>query len=549
MQHRPTRLCGQDETSATLHKFHKCKVSSVTKTSPPQIRSARVGIIGSGFAGLALAIRLRQQGDSDFIVLEKGDAIGGTWRDNTYPGCACDVPSNLYSYSFAPNPEWSTTFAHQPEIRDYTERVARDHDLHRSVHLNTEATSARWDAEAQRWRVSTPNGEYDFQVLCGAPGPLSVPLVPNIPGLKDFDGPVMHSAQWDHDLDLTGKRVAVIGTGASAIQFVPQLQKIVGELKLFQRTPAWTLPRAEFKTSARRRALFRRFPILQKAGRQGLYWYHETHALAFTRRPELLRLAQGLAVQHLRRSVKDPELRRKLRPDYTMGCKRILLSNDYWPSLDQPNVEVLTTGVAGVEGNTVIGSDGERREVDAIVLGTGFHVTDVKLAQGIIGADGRTMAEHWDGSMQAYKGATVPGFPNFFFLLGPNTGLGHSSMIYMAEAAAQYVVDALGQMKQAKLASVDVRPERARRWNDGLQGRMPQTIWLKGNCASWYLDDSGRNTTLWPDFTFRFRSLTKRFDLESYTTLPARAAQQPAAAAVTSRDADDATRPDAEPVS
>jgi cation diffusion facilitator CzcD-associated flavoprotein CzcO len=493
-------------------------------TTASPTRTARVGIIGTGFAGLGMAIRLRQTGQDDFILLERGDRIGGTWRDNDYPGCACDVPSNLYSYSFAQNPDWTTTFAHQPEILAYTNRIVDEHDLLRSTHLSTEVLDARWDAEAQRWRVETTQGEYAFEVLVSATGPLSAPSIPSLPGLDQFDGPVFHSAEWDHDVDLTGKRVAVIGTGASAIQFVPELQKVVGELKLFQRTPPWLLPRPEYATSRLRRALFRRFPILQRIGREFLYWGHETYVIGFTRQPRVMKVPQLLALRHLRSQIADPELRAKVTPNFTIGCKRILLSSNYYPALAQPNVEVLTTGVSEIQGNTVVGSDGTAREVDAIVLGTGFHVTDLPIADHVRGSEGRTLAEAWGGSMQAYRGATVPGFPNFFFVLGPNTGLGHSSMIYMVEASVQYVIDALQQMEQHGIAQVDVRPERARRWNEGIQRRMPQTVWVKGGCASWYLDEHGRNTTLWPDFTFRFRALTRRFDLESYSTLPRRAA-------------------------
>ena len=495
-----------------------------TTASPPTTRSARVGIIGTGFAGLALAIRLRQAGDDDFIMLERGSAIGGTWRDNDYPGCACDVPSNLYSYSFAKNPDWTTTFAHQDEIRRYTERVAAEHDIHRSVHLNTTALDGAWDDEAQRWRVETDQGEYDFQVVISATGPLSSPSIPNLPGIEDIKGPMFHSAQWDHSVDLTGKRVAVIGTGASAIQFVPELQKVVGELKLFQRTPPWLLPRPEYKTSRLRRALFRRFPVLQSAFRTGLYWGHELYVIGFTRQARIMAVPGMLARRHMKKQIpNNPELRAKLTPNFKIGCKRILLSDNYYPALDNANVEVLTTGVSAIGEHSVIGSNGEEREVDAIVLGTGFHVTDIPIANHVRGKDGRTLADVWNGSMQSYRGSTVPGFPNFFFILGPNTGLGHSSMIFMAESSAQYVFDALAQMEKGNLASVDVRPERYRRWNEGIQARMPQTIWAKGGCASWYMDQTGRNTTLWPDFTFRFRSMTKRFDIESYSTLPRRA--------------------------
>ncbi|MDO9353415.1 MAG: NAD(P)/FAD-dependent oxidoreductase [Solirubrobacteraceae bacterium] len=495
-------------------------------TTTSAVRTARVGIIGTGFAGLGLAIRLRQAGDEDFIVLEKDTQLGGTWRDNEYPGCACDVPSNLYSYSFAPNPDWTTTFAHQAEIRAYTERVAADHDLHRSIHFDTFVQDAAWDAEAALWRVETSQGTYEFSVLVSATGPLSSPSIPNLPGLKDFDGPVFHSAEWDFSADLTGKRVAVIGTGASAIQFVPQLQKTVGELKLFQRTPPWLLPRAEFKTSRLRRALFARFPLAQRVARESLYWKNEFTVVGLTRRPGIMKAPQWLAKQHIKRQIPgDPELQAKVTPDFRLGCKRILLSSNYYPALAKPNVEVLTTGVSEIGKNSVVGSDGQVREVDAIVLGTGFHVNDLPIKDHVRGIGGQTLGEAWGDSMQGYRGATVPGFPNFFFILGPNTGLGHSSMIFMAEAAGQYVMDALAQMDKGNLASVDVRPERFARWNDGVQKRMKPTVWVTGGCASWYLDASGKNRTLWPDFTFRFRALTKRFDIESYSTLPRRVPQ------------------------
>ncbi len=498
---------------------------SSTASPSAVTRKARVGIIGAGFAGLGMGIRLRQTGNDDFIILESGSAIGGTWRDNDYPGCACDVPSNLYSYSFAPNPNWTTTFAHQDEIRAYTERVAADHDLGRSVHLDTFVQDATWNDETKQWHVSTSQGNYVFDVLVSATGPLSAPSIPNLPGLEDFDGPVFHSAEWDHSVDLTGKRVAVIGTGASAIQFVPEIQKIVGELKLFQRTPPWLLPRPEFKTSRLRRALFNRVPALQRAGRAWLYWSKELNVVGFTRFSGIMKAPELLARHHIKRQIPDnPELREKLTPNFRIGCKRILLSSNYFPALNQPNVEVLSTGVASIGKHSVVGTSGEEREVDAIVLGTGFHVTDLPIADHVRGTGGQSLSDVWQGSMQAYRGATVPGFPNFFFVLGPNTGLGHSSMIFMIEASVQYVIDALAQMKRGQLASVDVRPERSRRWNEGLQKRMKPTIWLNGGCASWYLDETGRNTTLWPDFTFRFRQLTQRFDIESYTTLPRREA-------------------------
>ncbi len=498
----------------------------MSTSSTTAVRTARVGIIGTGFAGLGLAIRLRQAGDEDFIVLEKNAEIGGTWRDNDYPGCACDVPSNLYSYSFAPNPGWTTTFAHQAEIRAYTEHVAAEHDLDRSIHFSTFVQNAHWDEEAALWRVATDQGEYEFSVLVSATGPLSSPSIPDLPGLAEFDGPVFHSAEWDHDVDLAGKRVAVIGTGASAIQFVPELQKVVGELKLFQRTPPWLLPRPEWKTSRVRRAFFKRFPLAQRFARTYLYWSHEIYVVGFTRMPAVMKMPGFLARRHIKQQIpNNPELRKKVTPTFTIGCKRILLSSNYYPALDNPNVEVLTTGVSAIGKSSVVGSNGEEREVDAIVLGTGFHVNDLPIKDHVYGVGGKTLGEAWEGSMQGYRGATVPGFPNFFFILGPNTGLGHSSMIFMAEAAGQYVFDALQQMDKGNLASVDVRPERYRRWNEGIQKRMKPTVWVTGGCASWYVDATGKNRTLWPDFTFRFKTLTKRFDIESYSTLPRRAPQ------------------------
>ena len=512
----------------------------MASTEQTGTRSARVGIIGAGFGGLAMAARLRQSGRDDFIVLDAGAAIGGTWRDNDYPGCACDVPSNLYCYSFALNPGWTTTFAHQGEIRSYIERVAADHDLHRSVHLDTFVQDAVWDEKTLRWQVDTNQGRYEFEVLVPATGPLSSPSIPDLPGLSEFKGPVFHSARWDHSVDLTGKRVAVVGTGASAIQFIPELQKIVGELKLFQRTPPWLLPRPEYKTSRLRRALFRRLPLLQRAARAVLYWGHETYVIAFTRQTALLKILEVLARRQIKRQIPDnPALRAAITPNFAIGCKRILLSSNYYPALNEPNVEVLTTGIAGVTEHGVIGTNGETREVDAIVLGTGFHVTDLPFKDHIRGRAGRTVGEVWGPSMSAYRGSTVPGFPNLFMILGPNTGLGHTSMIYMIEAAAQYALSALEQMDARDIAAVEVRPERADQWNADVQARMPQTIWAKGGCASWYFDETGRNSTLWPDFTFRFKAQTKRFDMDAYLATPARIGGSPSSLSVVSPGARD----------
>ena len=464
-----------------------------------------VVIVGAGFSGLAMAHRLRQDGRDDFLILERGEDVGGTWRDNTYPGCACDVPSHLYSFSFAPNPEWTSTYSSQPEILAYIRRAAERHGLLPHVRLGCEVTGARWRPGEQRWHVQTTRGELSARAVVAAAGPFVEPRIPDVPGLDSFPGKVFHSARWAHEHEVAGERVAAIGTGASAIQFVPRLQPEVDRLVLFQRTPPWILPRTDRPVSAVERIAYRRVPGAQKAMRAFVYWLREAGALTMLR-PALSVLSRAIGLAHLRRQVPDPALRRILRPRYAPGCKRILLSNDYLPSLSRENVEVIPEGLAAVRGSTVVGSDGSEREVDTIVFGTGFQVTQPPIAARLHDASGRSLAERWDGSMRALRGTTVSGFPNLYLILGPNTGLGHTSVLLMAEAQARYVAQAL------RHGVVDTRPEAESEWTESIQERTKGTVWVSGGCASWYLDERGLNTTLWPGFAHRFALALRRFD-------------------------------------
>ena len=475
----------------------------------------RVVIVGAGFGGIALALRLRRAGVEDLVVLEKEDDLGGTWLVNTYPGCQCDVESVLYSLSDAPNPDWSRTFAPQPEIEEYLRSVADRFDLKRQIRFGTELLGADWHEDGQRWSLETSAGPLTADVLVLAAGFLTEPALPAIEGLDRFEGTLFHSARWDHGHDLTGERVAVIGTGASAIQFVPAIQPQVGHLTVFQRTPPWVVPRPDRPFRPWEQWLFAHVRLATRLSRARVYWSRELLALMFTRYPGLSRVAARAALAHLEAQVPDEELRARLTPDYALGCKRVLLSNDYLPALGRPTTELVTDPIARILPHAVVTADGTERPVDTIILGTGFEATEPPIARRVRAADGRTIRQHWGGSMRAYLGTTLPDFPNLFMIIGPNTGLGHSSMIFMIESQANYVVDALKTMTARNLASVVVDPAAVDRFDEEVQQKMGHTVWASG-CSSWYLDASGRNTTLWPDFTWRYRQRTRRFDADRY---------------------------------
>ncbi|NEA31133.1 NAD(P)/FAD-dependent oxidoreductase [Streptomyces sp. SID13031] len=476
----------------------------------------RIVVIGTGFAGIGMAVRLKQAGYHDFVVLERADDVGGTWRDNTYPGCRCDVPSHLYSFSFAPNPDWSRTFSPQPEIEAYLQKVTDGFRVRPHIRFGHAVESAHWQGD--HWLIHTSQGDFTAEVLLSGMGPLAEPSIPKLPGIESFEGEVFHSAQWNHDLDLSGRKVAVIGTGASAIQFVPAIQPDVEELHLFQRTPPWLMPRPDRKITALERRIYRAFPLAQKAARAAVYWSRESTVLAFAKLPRLMKLGQRVAERHLREQVRDPELRAKLTPDFTLGCKRVLLSADYYPAVAQPNVDVVTDAITEVTPTGIVTDDGVKHEVDTIIYGTGFRVTDLPVMDMLHGRDGKTLREAWVNGMEAHLGTAIAGFPNFFLLIGPNTGLGHSSMVFMIESQVAYILDALRTMDADGLREVEVRPEVQREFVDGVRSSMRNTIWTRGGCTSWYLDSEGRNTTLWPSFTFKFRQLTRRFDPSQYST-------------------------------
>ena len=476
----------------------------------------RVVVIGAGFAGLGMGIRLRQHGMTDFLVLERAAEVGGTWRDNSYPGCACDVPSQLYSFSFELNPTWSRNFSNQREIWNYLRHCTESYGVHPHIRFHHEVLDAKWDHPRRRWRPRTNRSELTTDVLIAATGPLSDPKIPHIPGMNSFQGKIFHSARWDHVYDLRNRQVAVVGTGASAIQFVPEIQPDVASLTIFQRTAPWIMPRAEREHRRFEHRLYRAVPGVQRLVRAGIYWGRELSLLGFTVNPRLLKLAELTARRHLRRQVADAELRARLTPRYAIGCKRILISNDYLPALTKPNVDVVASGISRLGPHWAQAADGTRRDVDTVIFGTGFHVTDMPMPSWIRGRDSRTLADVWSGGAQAHRGTTVAGFPNLFILVGPNTGLGHTSLIYMIESQVAYIMDALRYLQRTGAAAVEVRPEAQLAYNQDVQRRMARTVGTTGGCTSWYLDAHGRNTTLWPTFTWRFRQGTRRFQPTEY---------------------------------
>ena len=504
-------ISSDDIQNATLANKEATQASST--------RHVHVIILGTGFAGIGMAIQLKQHGYDDFIVLEKAEESGGTWRDNTYPGCACDVPSHLYSFSFALNPQWSHAYSPQWEIQKYLRSCMVRFDLLPYIQWNSELQNATWLEDGQRWHVTTSQGEFTTDILLLGNGPLSEPSLPAIKGIENFAGTLFHSARWRHDYDLKGKRVAVIGTGASAIQFVPRIQPQVEQLTLFQRTPPWVLPRMDHPIASWQQTMFRFLPITQRAIRTLMYWQRELTAAGFVYRQSMLKQGVKFAQEHLERQVPDPILRAKLTPTYTLGCKRVLISDDFYPAVSQPNVEVVTEHIREVRAHSIVTVDGKEHEIDTIICATGFHVTDAQLPQRIHGRNGTTLNETWSPDPHAYLGATVAGFPNLFLLIGPNTGVGHTSMVYMIESQVAYILDCLRIMKQRALQTVEVREESEEAFNTEIQHRMQGTVWASG-CNSWYLDKQGRNTAIWPGFTFEFRRRTKHFDPQHYVLTP-----------------------------
>ncbi len=492
------------------------------------VSHVRVAIVGAGFGGIGTAARLLDEGIDSFVVFETGEQIGGVWRDNVYPGAACDVESHLYELRGTPNPDWSRWFARQPEIWAYLQRVVAERGIGRHLRLAHTVEHATWDDAAAVWRIETDRGDWTADVLVSAVGVLAEPRIPRIPGLDTFDGPALHTARWDPDLDLGRQRVAVIGTGASAVQFVPAVQPDVERLTLFMRTPPTLLARRDRPLGHGWRQRLGRWPAAKQAVRAALYGVHEAQGLPF-RAPELAGVGAWLARRHLRAQVADPALRRRLTPGYRFGCKRVLLSDDFYPAVTQPNV-TLAGGAAEIRPDAVVEADGTAHPADVLVFATGFHVHDFPFIDRIVGHSGR-LSEVWRGAPTAHVGTTVAGFPNLFLIQGPNTGLGHSSVILMMEAQIDHLVGALAAMDAHGLASVEPRPQAQAAFVAEVDRLSEGTTWTSG-CDSWYLDESGRNAAIWPGSVGAFRRRVAPFVPSEYVARRATEAR-PAAAAVT----------------
>src|SRR6266571_1220897 len=472
-------------------------------------------IVGAGFSGLCMVIKLLEAGMKDFLLIEKSDDIGGTWYDNRYPGCACDVPAHLYSFSFERNPGWTRMFASQPEIWQYLKSCVQRYGLAPYIRFHTRLQEAAWNEAAGVWNITAgENLKIRARVLVSGMGALHVPHYPEIPGIERFSGPAFHSATWKPEVDLTGKTVAVVGTGASAIQFVPQITPRVGKLYLFQRTPAWIVPRLDFAITDKWKRRFRRVPLARWAFRQYIFWRQEFRVLGFLGNESVRKKAEAIALRHMARRIKDPKLRAALTPNYLLGCKRVLVSDDYYPTLNRSNVELVTDGIAEVCEHSIVTRDAVERPIDVLIYGTGFRATEPLIGCRVVGKGGIEIHDAWGKRMTAYLGVAVNGFPNFFMLLGPNTGLGHNSVVLMIEAQVRYAMNCLKLMKRRKQRVLEVRPEIQQSFVEEIYRRMGSTVWQSGGCRSWYQDQStGEITTLWPgsvvSYLRRMRSVSR----------------------------------------
>jgi cation diffusion facilitator CzcD-associated flavoprotein CzcO len=479
----------------------------------------KILIIGSGFAGLGMGIQLRRNGREDFLIIERANDVGGTWRDNHYPGIACDVPSQLYSFSYLPNPDWSRVFSPGGEIQAYMRRCAKDEGLLPKIHFDTEMQKCTWDDEAGEWSVETSQGEYRAPILITGTGHLADGHLPQIPGLDSFTGEIFHSADWNHEVDLKGKRIGVVGSGASAIQIVPEMQKLASEMVVFQRSAPYMVPRPDRAFTEGEKRLLRRDPSEVEAMRSEIFWGGEYNFAQRRNIPRYLQEAKSLALSHLEAQVPDPELRGKLTPDYEVGCKRLLISNAYYPAVSADNATLEASALSRVEGNKAIGASGAAHELDVLVFATGFEAVRPPFAKRIYGRQGHSLDAQWAEGMQAYDSIAVQGFPNLFIINGPNTGLGHNSVVYVIEAQVDYILGALNHIEKEQVQVIEVRAQAEDAYMDKLQERSQGTVWLAGGCKSWYVDErSGRLTLIWPDFAHSFRDENGVFHREGYET-------------------------------
>jgi cation diffusion facilitator CzcD-associated flavoprotein CzcO len=473
-----------------------------------------IAIVGGGFGGVGAAVMLRRAGYEDVTVFEKSERVGGVWNHNTYPGAACDVPSHLYEYSFAPN-AWSRRYAPQAEIQAYVEGVARRHGVLDRVRTGTEVKSARWDEGRGRWLLETSAGPHEAEILLTACGQLSVPRTPPLPGLESFEGPAFHTAEWRHDVDLAGKRVAVVGTGCSAIQTVPAIQPEVAQLAVYQRSAGWTLPKMDYAYPAWAHRLFRRFPALRRLDRASVFAFMEFGAAAMTNRPWLLPVFRAAGRRQIAKAISDPELRRKVTPTDEVGCKRIMLTDEWYPTLTRPNVELVTEGIEAVAPSGIRDRAGVERPADVLVLATGFATHGFVAPMEVSGRDGRALAEEWSEVARAYLGLSVPGFPNMFLLYGPNTNGGTGSVIYTIESGIRHVIAALGEMERAEADRIEVRREEAERFDRELRAALAKSVWHTG-CTSWYVDENGNDPNQWPWLWSAYRRRTAKLAPGAY---------------------------------
>jgi cation diffusion facilitator CzcD-associated flavoprotein CzcO len=507
-------------------------------------------IIGAGFGGIGMGIALKKAGFDDFVILEKSDDLGGTWHDNLYPGCACDIPSPLYSYSFELNPSWSRMFAPQPEIWEYLHMCARKYGVDEHIGYGRRVEHMDWDEGTRRWHIATSRAagdsqepgadgteDYQARAVVSAAGALHLPSYPDIPGAQRFSGPSFHSARWDRSCDLAGKRIAVIGTGASAIQFIPEIAGQARQLQVFQSTPPWVHPRPDAPIPARVRSAFEAVPLTARMSREAVYWMLEARALGFAVHPRLMAPLEQVGRRHIEKQIADPELRAKVTPDYTIGCKRILLSSDYYPALQRPNVDLITEKVTEITESAVITADGVEHPTDVIIYATGFKVVESVTGPNVTGRDGRKFTAQ---TIEAYHGITLAGFPNFFMLLGPNTGLGHSSVVFMIESQIQHVMSCLRMLAKDQADAIEVSESALRRYNRGLQRRLRRAVWSAGGCSNWYLDAEGINRALWPGFSFEYWARTRRARRSAYALTPAARADRHAVGDVGTVGADEA---------
>ncbi len=475
-------------------------------------------IVGGGFSGLCMAIKLRDAGMNSFLLLEKSDDIGGTWYDNRYPGCACDIPSHLYSFSFEKSPEWSRMYPGQQEIHDYLKRCVQRYELASHIRLNTRFHEAIWYESEGVWHATAGEGmRIQARVIVSGMGALHVPQYPKLKGMDSFSGPKFHSSDWNHKVDLEGKNVAVVGTGASAIQFVPQIAPRAGKLYLFQRTPPWIVPRMDFAIAEKWKQRFRRFPLIMRAFRQVIFWRQEFRVLGFLGNHFVRGRATEIATHHLEKQITDPKMRAALKPNYALGCKRVLVSDDYYPALTRPNVELVTSVIAEVREHRIVTEDGVARPIDVLIFGTGFRATEPLIGIRIVGRGGIEIHEAWRERMSAYLGVTVSGFPNLFLLLGPNTGLGHNSVVLMIEAQVRYVMSCLALLKRSQKHVLEVRPETQKQFVADIHRRLESTVWQSGGCHSWYQDQrTGENTALWPGSVVAYVRRTRSASAADY---------------------------------